>query len=267
MNRYDNNLSELSNKVLTQTDRCTNVEKYQDHVNKQIEHSSLSNSEMVQKVLNLETKVDDYFNQRKPDIRDVINERMIAAEMSISHVKDQINGIKHSIEDYKTLNTEKIGHISDSYKKMKSKINELTASVGSFSKIREAVEVLLLDLQMKQEGNVDKNPSVRHIETVISNLNTTTFPPSSTAISSSPSDVSTEDLKGKNISISRGGIKACINTSNIPIGLEEHILENIRGELDVEMLRIQAELEEAVKSGWDDMVSSILLLLSLSVYQ
>lgn len=267
MNRFDNTLSELSNKFLSQTDRCKNIEKYQYEINKQIQHSSLINSEMVQKVLNLETKVDDHSNQRKTDIRDVINERIIAAEMSISHVNDQINDIKHSIEDYKTLNIEKSGHISDSYKKMKSKINELTTSVGSFSKIREAVEVLLIDLRMKQEGNVNKNAAVRHIDTVISNLNRTTFHPSPTVISLSPSEVSTEDLKGNNTSISKGGIKACIDTSNIPLGLEDHILEKLRGELDVEMLRVQSELEDAVKSGWDDMVSFILLILPLSVYQ
>ena len=79
----------------------------------------------------------------------------------VKQLKTDVGDVGKALHEHKDGTTGSMEALHDFNKKIKAKVNELSVSVGSIAKIREAVESLLMDVDLKSSNEAEDSPHVK----------------------------------------------------------------------------------------------------------
>jgi hypothetical protein len=220
-------------------------------------------------------------------------------ELVVEKLQSDIRDMKIIHNEYESASTTAIDALTSSNRKIKGKINELSAGMASFSKIREAVESLLVEVHLRTKGDYGPkgdDPVNRDYSPKGDNIINTDYGPKGDDIINTDYGPKGDDIintdygpKGDDIINTDYGPKGDLKNALVSIyarleSLEINslnhetkrssesqplILQNefiairrngslpsaVQEYIENEMSRLQADLEDAVNTGWVDVTA------------
>jgi hypothetical protein len=172
-------------------------------------------------------------------------------ELIVKKLQSDIRGMQIIHSDYESASTTAIGTLTTSNRKIKGKMNELSAGMASFSKIREAVESLIVEVHLRTKG--DHGPKGDDVVTrdygpkwdlkyalvdIRARLD---------SLERNSLNIETKRSSESQQLVLQNDLIAIQSNGTLPSAVQEYI-EN-------EISRLQADLEDAVNTGWVDVTS------------
>ena len=210
-------------------ERVVSVEALYEEMSSKIQDASGTSLEAISMAVSLRSRMTDI------DARMTVNrgESNTSYESAIKQLRAEMRDVKAVTSDHQAASSVAFESLSDSHRKIKSKINELSAGLSSVSRIRQAVETLLLEVNAKAKDSELPGDLKNILIGIHSRLASLESQPSRDA---SPTVPPTRAL-----------IATDVSTPSSSTFISKVML-------DQELSRIQSEIEEAVKAGWSDII-------------
>lgn len=184
-------------------------------------------------------------------------------ELIVERLQSEICDMKILHSEYESASTTAIDTLTSSNRKIKGKMNELSAGMASFSKIREAVEALLVEVNLRTKGdygakgdnivNTDYGPKGDNI------VNTDYGPKGNlkNALLSIHARLESLERNSLNHETKKGSESQQLVLQNDLIAIRSNgaLPSTVQEYIENEMSRLQADLEDAVNTGWVDVTA------------
>ena len=239
-------IAELSDIVEKQTDRLKTHDAQNRDLSAQLKTCSTLSYDAILLARELQTEINIKTSNSIDNcaIAQAKNDSMAPDKSIISSLHDlktEIRDVKCTCTEYQIKSITKLESLSASHSRTKAKINELSAGIASISKIREAVESLLSEVTVKPpnctQDSDQLNISINSLDCRLKKLEALShYFPNVDDSPESPSPRS--EPKGP------GDDTSCLSLQPL---LEEMLEKKISG--------LQSELEDAVRSGWADVIN------------
>lgn len=246
---------ELADIVVKQTGRLDSLYAHQSDLRAQLQSCSSLSHEASLIAREIQTKITG-----KPcNITDIVNSSFSEDDSNFptESIESSIRQLRTDIKDFKCQCNEnhissitKMQSMAASHTKIKGKINDLSAGMGSVSKIRQAVESLLSEVNVKPPDSIQVsaqlNVRIKNIDSRLMALEliTPNFEKQDCHNRENSLALSESKRQGDRCSTENGENKECMS---LPPLLQQ-VLEK-------EISRLQSELEDTIKSCWADVVS------------
>jgi hypothetical protein len=160
-------------------------------------------------------------------------------ERTVHQLRAELGEVKSSCNEYQSSSSIAFESVTDSHRKIKSKLNELSTSMSTVSRIREAVDSLLQEVHLKTNTAepADLKNTIIGIHARL------------TVLESAPKQIiveATEQMESKrDREKEEKGNRLFFESQTLT--LKEQIAQ--------EMVQMQGDIEDAVKSGWADIIT------------
>ena len=169
-------------------------------------------------------------------------------ERTVQQLRADLSEVKNTCRDYQASSTVAFESVTDSHRKIKSKLNELSTSMSSVSRIREAVDSLLQEVHIKTKESdpADIKNTIIGIHARLSILE------------SAPKQIIVEPIERKENkekekeNMEKDKEKEKENEKENRNFFESQTF-NLKEQIAQEMVQMQAEIEDTVKAGWADL--------------
>ena len=160
-------------------------------------------------------------------------------ERTVQQLRAELGEVKSSCNDYQSSSSIAFESVTDSHRKIKSKLNELSTSMSTVSRMREAVDSLLQEVHLKT-NNAEPTDLKNTIIGIHARLTVLESAPKQIIVEASEQKENKRD-KEKEVKENRQFFESQT------LSLKEQIAQ--------EMVQMQGDIEEAVKSGWTDIIT------------
>jgi hypothetical protein len=184
----------------------------------------------------------------------------------VKQLRTELGDVGKALHEHKEGTAGSVESLQDFNKKIKSKVNELSVSVASIAKIREAVEALLMDVDLKASNDTEDSPHAKatssalmklgmRIQALEERLDSGT----SAMLSHSALAAASTPQLGLGLGLGVGGAGAPVaredggSSSAVSQAHVLHVYRKLQEEVQQEFARLQSEVEEALHVGWKEM--------------
>ena len=183
-----------------------------------------------------------------------------SSELIVEKLQSDIRDMKILHNEYESASTTAIDTLTSSNRKTKGKINELSAGMASFSKIREAVESLLVEVHLRTKGDYgpkgDNNVNGPKGDDII-NMDYGPKGDLKNVLVSIHARLESLERNSSNHEKKKGSESQPLMMQNdfIAIRSDGTLPSAVQEYIENEISRLQADLEDAVKTGWVDVTA------------
>lgn len=172
----------------------------------------------------------------------------------VKQLKSELNDLSRSLTEHRDLTAGSIESVHDFNKKIKAKVNEVTSSVATIAKVREAVESLLMDVDLKSSNESEDSPHAQATSSALMKLGMRI-------------QALEERLEAGGAqfqpSLVQYGASGAVGVG-VPSPEESHrdprsssqphvlVYRKLQEEVQQEFARLQSEVEEALQVGWQE---------------
>jgi hypothetical protein len=160
-------------------------------------------------------------------------------ERTVQQLRTELGEVKSSCSEYQSSSSIAFESVTESHRKIKSKLNELSTSMSTVSRMREAVDSLLQEVHLKTS-----NAEPADLKNTIIGIHARL-----TVLESAPKQIIVEATEQKE----NKRVREKEEKENRQF-FESQTL-NLKEQIAQEMVQMQGDIEDAVKSGWADIIN------------
>ena len=170
----------------------------------------------------------------------------------VKQLKSEVNDVNRSLMEHKHMTTGSMESVFDFNRKIKSKVNEVATSVASITKIREAVESLLMDVDLKSSNETEDSPQAKATSSALMKLGMR-IQALEERLDTGGQPYSQHSLQQLGAAV--GGGSQSDDVAETKNASQPHVLvyRKLQEEIQQEFARLQSEVEEALQVGWKEM--------------